>query len=235
MDQSMMDMMKKNKDMTAKRFFDWAYTTRAKNVQKLYNHEQVSMEKMFLSFCSHEPAFVSNGPCGLNASVKGVGFIPKDEYLEDILKIYIEHIKTYDPKDPTYSERGLALLLKYLYSDEAKKYIDFTRIGSLEMAKKQSYHNYLVNKEACLIFHQPPMISYKLKGKVEIYDETTSKKREIYQQFINAQHDMYHVPDMTRWLKYPAYIFTIEEVYDNSATESGFGTKLQYPYDGMND
>ena len=46
-----------------------------------------------------------------------------------------------------------------------------------------------------------------------IYDETESGKREIYQQFINAQHDMYHTPDMNRWLSYPAYVLDIEEIY----------------------
>ena len=40
---------------------------------------------------------------------------------------------------------------------------------------------------------------------------------------------MYHTPDMNRWLSYPAYIFRIEEIYDNSATKNGFGQKLQYP------
>ncbi len=214
---------------SSNRFFDWAYSTRAKNVISLYNDEPVTPEKMFLSFCSHEPAFVSYGPAGLNASVKGVGFLPKDEYLEEILEIYIKHIKTYEPNDKTYGKRGLELLIKYLYCEEAREKIDFTRLGSLEMAKKHSWTNYRVNKEAALLFHQPPMISYKLKGKVEIYDENISDKREIYQQFINAQHDMYHTPDMSRWLSYPAYIFEIEEVYDNSATRNGFGERLEYP------
>lgn len=89
---------------SSNRFFDWAYSTRAKNVISLYNDEPVTPEKMFLSFCSHEPAFVSYGPAGLNASVKGVGFLPKDEYLEEILEIYIKHIKTYEPNDKTYGK-----------------------------------------------------------------------------------------------------------------------------------
>ena len=63
---------------------------------------------------------------------------------------------------------------------------------------------------------------------MEIYDECESGKREIYQQFINAQHDVYHAPDMTRWLTRPAYIFRIEEVYDNCVTPEGFGNKMQY-------
>lgn len=215
---------------TAESFFNWSFKTRAQAVIKMYNGEMTSPEKMFLSFCSHDPAFVSHGPAGLNASIKGIGFLPKDEYLEETLEAYIQHIKSYDPADKTYSQRGLALLVKYMYGEEAQGRIDFTKVGSLEMAKAHSYANYKVNPEATLIFYQPPMISYELRGKMEIYDENDSGKREIYQQFINAQHDVYHAPDMTRWLTRPAYIFRIEEVYDNSATREGFGTRLQFPY-----
>lgn len=215
---------------SAQSFFNWAFRTRAESVLKLYRGEMVSPEKMFLSFCSHDPAFVSNGPAGLNASIKGIGFLPKDEYLEETLEAYIEHIKSYDKEDKEYSNRGLALLVKYMYGNEARDRVDFTKVGSLEMAKKHSYTNYKVNPEATLIFYQPPAISYELRGKMEIYDECDSGKREIYQQFINAQHDVYHAPDMTRWLSRPAYIFRIEEIFDNCVTKDGFGTKMQYPY-----
>ncbi len=216
---------------TAEAFFNWAFKTRANTVMKIYNGEQMSPEKMFLSFCSHDPAFVSHGPAGLNASIKGIGFMPKPEYLEETLEAYIKHIKSYDPEDKTYSQRGLGVLIKYMYGPEAQDRIDFTKIGSLEMAKQHSYTNYKANPEATLIFYQPPMISYELRGKMEIIDETETGKRELYQQFINAQHDMYHTPDMNRWLSYPAYVFNIEEIYDNSATKDGFGVKMQYPYE----
>ncbi|MDE7083421.1 MAG: hypothetical protein K2O89_06955 [Clostridia bacterium] len=213
---------------SSQKFFDWAFGTRAKNVIALEKGERTTPEKIFLSFCSHEPAFVSYGPAGLNASVKGVGFLPKDEYLEEILAEYKKHISTFALGDKTYSQRGLQLLIKYMYGEDAHDKIDFTKLGSLEMAKRQSWTNYQVNPEAALIFHQPPAISYKLKGKVEIYDEEISGKREIYQQFINAQHDVYHNPDPSGIL-YPAYIFRIEEIYDNSATKDGFGQRLEYP------
>ncbi len=216
---------------SSKKFFDWSFKTRAENVIKLYNGEMSSPEKMFLNFCSHEPAFVSNGPAGLNASVKGVGFLPKDEYLEEILEIYLKHIATFEQGDKTYGQRGLGILIEQIYGDEAHKRMDFTKMGTLEMAKRHSWQNYQVNPEACLIFHQPPAISYKLKGKVEIYDENISGKREIYQQFINAQHDMYHTPiGMDKWTNQPAYIFRIEEIYDNGVSKDGFGRQLEYPY-----
>lgn len=216
---------------TAEKFFNWAFNSRANTVIKLHNGEEMSHEKVFLSFCSHDPALVSHGPAGLNASIKGIGFMPKPEYLEETLEAYIKHIKSYTPGDKDYSKRGLELLVKYLYGPEARHRIDFSCIGSLEMAKKHSYANYKVNPEATIIFYQPPMISYELRGQMEIHDEMDSGKREIYQQFINAQHDVYHTPDMSRWLKYPAYVFRIEEIYDNSASKEGFGTQLEFPYE----
>lgn len=214
---------------SSQRFFDWCFKTRAQNVINMYNGVEITHERLFLNFTCHEPTFISNGPAGLNGSVKGVGFMPKDEYLEETLEAFISHIKTYDPEDKTYGKRGLELLIKYMYAEEAHHRMDFTKLGSLEMAKKQSWENYQVNKEAALMFFQPPRISYKLKGTVDIYDEATSGKRELYQQFINAMHDMYHTPDMNRWLSQPAYIFNIEEIYDNSATPNGFGKRLEYP------
>ena len=215
---------------TAEAFFNWAYDTRANTVLKMLNGEEMPHERLFLSFCSHTPTFVSSGPAGLNAAVKGVGFLPKEEFLEETLAAYIEHIKSYNPQDKEYSKRGLLVLSKYLYNEEAKKRIDFTKLGSLELAKKQSYENYKVNPEAVLCYYQPPGISYKLKGKMAIIDENDSGKREIYRQFINAQHDVYHTPNPDSWLKKPAYIFTIEEIFNNGVSKDGFGTKLQFPY-----
>ena len=124
---------------TAESFFNWAFRTRANTVIKLLNKEEMSPEKVFLSFCSHDPALVSNGPAGLNASIKGIGFVPKPEYLEETLEAYIKHIETYNGDDKEYSQRGLELLVKYLYGPEAQHRVDFSLIGSLEMAKKHSY------------------------------------------------------------------------------------------------
>lgn len=215
---------------TAEGFFRWAFETRAQTVIKLEQGKEMSPEKVFISFCSHNPAFVSNGPAGLNASIKGIGFLPKDEYLEETLAAYKEHIASFTPGDKEYGKRGLKLLVDWMYGEAAHDRIDFTRVGSLELAKKHSYENYKVNPQATLLFYEPPAISYELRGQMEIYDESDSGKREIYQQFINAQHDVYHHPDTSRWLTRPAYIFRIEEIFDNSVSKTGFGQQMQYPY-----
>ncbi len=216
------------------RFFNWAYKTRANTVKALAEGEMMSPEKIFLSFTSHDPVFISNGPAGLNGSVKGIGFIPKAEYLEAALEAYIEHIKTYDPEDKTYSNRGLQLLMKWLYSEEAEKTVDFGHIYSVEMAFKHSWANYQANPEATLMFYQPPVISFEVRGKMEIvgeHNELGSKSPydlPLIQQFINAQHDVYHAPNIERWVTRPAYKFVIEEIFDNSANRNGFGTQIPY-------
>jgi hypothetical protein len=214
---------------SAIRFFNWAYKTRANTVKAIDAGENMDPNKMFLSFCSHDPTLITNGPAGLNASIKGIGFVPKKELLEDILeKEYIPHIKTYDPEDKTYSERGLKILIKNLYCDEAAKNIDFTVITTLEMAKNHTYKNLLATQDekggqnATLSFYQPPAIAFEVRGHCYLTED-------IYQRFVNAQHDMYHAPNMERWPARPAIVFQIQEVYDNSANKQGFGAQLEYP------
>jgi hypothetical protein len=206
--------------MKGQAFFDWAYKTRAKTVTAIKNGEQMSPEKMFLSFTCHEPTFISHGPAGLNGSVKGVGFVPKKEYMEEAYNDYKKHIDTYKEGDKEYSDRGLEVLIKHLYSEQAEKRVDFSVLSSVEMAFKHSYENYQANPECTLMFFQPPVISYEIRGKIELH------MGDLYHKLVNAQHDCYHLPNVGRWEKRPAYIVRIEEIFDNSATQKGFGVRL---------
>ena len=149
-------------------FFKWAYGTRAKKVLGLSRGDKISMDQLFLSFTSHNPALITHGPAGLNGSIKGIGFVPKREYMNEILDKYLDHINSYSPDDNTYSNRGLKLLAKELYSEEVLKRIDFSILTTLELAKKHTWQNIQDNKEATYIFYQPPRISFELRGKIEI-------------------------------------------------------------------
>ena len=66
--------MTENKIRTAEAFFRWAFNTRANTVMAIYEGKEMSREKVFLSFCSHNPALITHGPAGLNGSIKGFGF-----------------------------------------------------------------------------------------------------------------------------------------------------------------
>ncbi len=201
------------------KFIRWIYHGRARLVRRQAEEGDVPRNELFLGFTRHNPAVVSHGPAGLNASIKGVGFIPKEEYLQETLDAYMSHINTGWREG--YSEEGLRLLLHMLYCEGCEERIDFTKMGSLELALDHSWANLRADPTVTLLFYQPPVISYEVRGKVEIH-ETGS----IYHQLINAQHDVYHRPHQDRWPRRPAYVFLIEEIYDNSATKEGFGKRI---------
>ncbi len=205
--------------MIPEAFVKWAYHDRAALICRQADGEKVPSHEIFLGFSRHTPAVVSYGPAGLNASIKGVGFIPKDEWLEAILDAYLEHIER--GQRDGYEQEGLQLLKYWLYGEGCRERIDFTRLGTLELARDHSWNNLRANPAVTLLFYQPPAISYEVRGRAEIHHQGS-----IYHRFLNAQHDVYHPPHPERWAERPAYIFVIEEIYDNSATPQGFGRRI---------
>jgi len=203
-------------------FVKWAYEGRAEMVRRLASGEQVPHEKVFLSFTRHNPTVISYGSAGLNGSIKGVGWLPKEAFLQETLDAYLAHIGS--GWSDAYSNAGLQLLVSRLYGEDCHERIDFGRLGSLELAKDHSWINFRENPQATLVFYQPPAVSYEVRGRVEIHEEGS-----IYHKLINAQHDTYHQPHVERWPERPAYVFRIEEIFDNSASPKGFGRKIHPP------
>jgi hypothetical protein len=200
-------------------FKQWAYHQRAEMIRRQAAGERIPPQEIFLGFCRHTPAIVSSGPAGLNASIKGVGFLPKPEYLQQTLDAYLQHIRSGWREG--YSQEGLNLLVELLYGPSAEERIDFSRFGTLELARDHTWKNLQTNPTVTLLFYQPPVISYELRGYAEIHEAGS-----LYHQLLNAQHDVYHRPNPQRWDQRPAYVFVIEEIYDNSASDSGFGKRL---------
>jgi hypothetical protein len=205
--------------MIPESFIRWAYHGRGELIRRQAMGEDVASHEIFLGFTRHNPAVVSYGPEGLNASIKGVGYIPKPEYLRETFDAYMEHIQR-GWRDGYFRE-GLMLLMSRIYGKDCKERIDFTRFGSLELALGHTWGNLQVNPAVTLLFFQPPKISYEIRGRAEIHEEGS-----IYHRLINAQHDVYHQPHVESWTNRPAYIFIIDEIYDNSATEEGFGSHI---------
>jgi hypothetical protein len=215
---------------TAEAFYNWAYKGRGKSVKNMLDGVKVPQSEFFFNFTAHTPTFVSYGSKGLNASVKGVGWIPKKDLMPKILDEYLRHINSYAPDDKTYQSRGLEILYRNLYCDEAAGNVDFTVLSSVEMAFVHSYYNYSENPEATLLFYQPPAISYELRGKMSLHGKRYEKDAQVdirdldlYQQFVNAQHDMYHSPNTAIWKTRPVYLFKIEEMFNNGLGPQGFG------------
>jgi len=202
-------------------FLKWAYEGRAALIRRQAEGEAVPAHEIFLGFTRHNPAVISHCSGGLNGSIKGVGFVPKPPYLDETINAYLAHINL-GWRDG-YSQEGLQLLLRLLYSPGCAKRLDFTVLGSLELAQKHSYVNLQENKAVTLLFYQPPAVSFEVRGWAEVHHQGSK-----YHLLINAQHDVYHKPNPARWPERPAYLFHLTDIWDNSSTPQGFGTKI-YP------
>ena len=230
------------------KFFNYAYGTRTAMSKLRVERQQVDESKMLLMSLSHTPAIVTVGEAGMNASVKGFGFVPKPEYLEEMYRIYYNHLKTYDftpGADHTeFHRKAYEILYRTKYAPENRDKVDRTRLISIEMAKHYNVehhrdgevvaHTYTntVHKgpvEATLLYYSPSVLTYELRGKVTLHGYYGMKEEEmdLYQKFVNAQHDMNGIPVFDRWVHWPVYVFEIEEVYENSiSSEEGWGKRI---------
>ncbi|MGQ4893714.1 MAG: hypothetical protein ACP6IQ_03710 [Candidatus Njordarchaeia archaeon] len=193
-------------------FKKYFFYERRKLIEKMLTGEAVENNELYLQFTRALPAIVSNGPEGLNASIKMVGFVPKEEYLTDT----INKIKDLVAKK-VKGKKVIEFLLNEIYVEEK---IDFTKIGTLDLAKKRTWGNLKNGGEAVLIFFTPVETSFMIKAKVKTFTDGP------YYQYMNLLHDIFHVGPVIRKKGNPTYIFEIEEIWDKSL--NAFGKKI-YP------
>lgn len=229
-------------------FLRWNYFSRRELIESfLKGKHEGNMNLFFLESTRHTPALCTayvkpDGSIYVNAKIVGIGYVLKEKFLPEATEALQQHIRLGDElfsKVQTseekrkaiseYQKRGVLLLLKYLYLEqkEAERKVDFTKLSTMELAKNKphsSRHTWTIvqkNKTACLLFYRPLNISFELHGWLDIHD------RGVYHEFVKAVHDAFHyVPPEKRLKERPIYIFNVEEVYDNSPTPKGYGTKI---------
>ncbi len=190
------------------RFQRWAFFERRELLDRMIQHRADRFD-FTVGFTRHNPAFITDGPAGLNGSIKGVGYIHKERFLEETL----ERMKDRIVERPNMLES--AEFLRNEIYDERK--VDFSMLTSLELAKKHTYENVRAGSDITLLYYMPVSTSYEVRCSAEIYEEGP------YYEFPNALHDVFH-GKRKRWS--PAYVLRIKEIYDNSEDVMG---KRIYP------
>ncbi|MFQ5910441.1 MAG: hypothetical protein ACE5IJ_06945 [Thermoplasmata archaeon] len=227
-------------------FLTWNYYPRRRTFLRILNGEKVDMNKFFLDSTRHNPALATaslahDGTLDVNAKIVGAGYVVKERFLNDAVERLSLHIEKGDvefdkvesKKDKReffegYQARGMRVLLKVLYFDpkEARERLDFTKMSTLELAanvphsSQHTWSNVQSSRRACLVFYRPPNISFELRCEIEIHTDSD------YRHLVNRVHDSFHYTPQDQRKGRPAYIFSIEEVYDNSPTPDGFGKRI---------
>jgi hypothetical protein len=189
------------------------------------------LSEVFLGLTRNNPAVITCDKDGKpNGSIKSVGFILKDKFLEDAIRDYEaflnwrwEKIKEkmgadyegsgwlYSPY-PDFIVPGLNQSLKHLYlpKEEAEKKIDFEKLGTLEGFFKKTWENVQGNKKVAIVYYYPPGTHFQVNCTIEI------QKAGLLREFINRAACVAHGENPAKWAKRPAYIFHVEEVIDKS-------------------
>lgn len=182
-----------------------------------------------------------------NAKVIGAGFVPQKDHMIKVTKIFKDHInkegmsadntvafgrhelqtKEDRQKMREFQKKSLKILIENLYfeKEEAPQKIDFSKLCTIELAKQypgkpaHTWNYVQTNKKGTLLYFTPPVLSFEIRCNMEIHTEGP------YFDFIHAVHDAYFGEDPSE-TELPAYIFNVEEVYDNSATPQGYGKQI---------
>ncbi len=198
--------------MIPEEFIRYAFEERVAGIRKLA--EGRFGPEALIGFTRHNAAIITCGRAGVNGSIKGIGFIHRDGFLQETIEKLREELER--PYDPG---RALEFLLNEIYVREK---IDFTKLVSLELAKRHTWENVTSgSREATILFFTPPSTSYEVRCEVEVHEG------DSIWEYTNAVHDVFHRPKKPRdWSRTPAYLFRIREIYDNG--EDAMGVRI-YP------
>ncbi|MEM1692180.1 MAG: hypothetical protein QW517_07485 [Thermofilaceae archaeon] len=228
-----------------KEFLEWNYYARRELLLKVSRGFAGDQGAIFRELAARHNAVLCtaaslpDGSVEVNGKVVGVGYVLKREFLGEAVERLEEHLRLSDEALLSggmsrqevlreHAERGLKLLLELVYLEPglAEERVDFEKLASLELALNvphSSRHTWSIlqrSRKACIVFLQPPSISYEVRCTVSIHEG------DEYWRLVNLVHDAFHYTPPERRSLRPAYIFHVEEVYDNGATPAGFGRRL---------
>ncbi|MEZ0345320.1 MAG: hypothetical protein ABWK01_02055 [Infirmifilum sp.] len=225
-------------------FISWNYKARRSLIKNLRSGGHFDPYRLQLEFTRHNPVLCTaapreDGTMEVNGKVIGIGYVLKKEYLSEAVARLEDHVRTTDeelaanPEDKDrilarHADRGVDLLLDLLYlpDDVADERVDFQKLASLELALRiphSSKHTWSIvqrSGKASLVFYQPPATSFEVRCSVSIHEN------DIYHRFVSLVHDTFHYTPPEARARRPAYLFHVEEVYNNSASPAGFGRRL---------
>ena len=228
-------------------FLDWNYYPRRRLIEDLIVRGESNLRKLLLETMRHNPVLCTaavgrDGRVEVNGKVVGCGYVVKREFMKEVISALSEHLKASDEVYEKvrgyergmrtlwmeHAKRGAAILLKYIYlpRGEAEKVVDFEKLATVELAKrlpwssKRTWNIVQRSRAACLVFYQPPAVSFEVRGTLTIHFD------DEYHRLVTLIHDAYHYTPPEKRADRPVYIIHVEAVYDNSPSQRGFGTRI---------
>jgi len=182
-------------------FVDWQLSSRIETLERMAKGERVT------TFLPHLPVVATKSDGAfLTTANKGIGFVPKDEYLDHYTTLF-EEARKLSPKEAT--KKSAEYMLELLKSPEK---LDLRKFGSLELFGKKTWEN--IKRDPRVTLHFLDLVkgylkSYSVNCIAQIFGEETAMYR-----YENAVHKVFlplavHLPIKPLC----AYAFWVCEVY----------------------
>jgi hypothetical protein len=184
-----------------------------------------------LRFASHHLPVITTFTEGelfpFNSANKGIGFLPKTEYLQEYIDLFEEvHERTQNrPWKESLRERVKAASKFYF----AREKIDYRVLTTLEIFERQTFQNLQRTPTASLLYTgvSPDWVSFQVNAVVEIIPQEDLRHTFIMRVRTLFESEAFHIYQP----QFPyAYLFWICEVKDKSPFRVPVQPeKVQYP------
>jgi nucleotide-binding universal stress UspA family protein/rubrerythrin len=167
-------------------------------------------------FTSHLPVMVtqSQGPAfTFNCSNKGVGYLPKAQYLDEFVALFRDTIERTKGRPWQESMEERINAVSRFYFDREK--IDYRALSSLEIFEKTTFNNLTRHPFAALHYtgNGPDYVSFQVNCVVEIIGPEDPRHEFVKLARVMFEYDSFHIAQH----QFPyAYVFWISEVSDKT-------------------
>lgn len=193
------------------RYADWLAAGR----QRLYD-SLLDGSRSVRFFSQHLPVLVTQGVDSVfpfNCCHKGVGLIPKAEYLSEFIELFRTTLEKTESQPWQESLPQRIQAVSKFHFDRDK--IDYRAMSTLEIFQRQTLGNLRRMPLASLLFSGdgPDYVSFQLNCAVEILEPDEPRHTFVVLARSLFEHDSFHLAQR----RYPnAYIFWISEVLDKT-------------------
>lgn len=195
------------------------------NIQSAFH--EISRKDIVPSFAAHLPVVatvnLNNSAFPFHTSTKGVGLLPREEYLEyycGLFRTLLE--KTKDENWKATKQERVDAIRQFYTSD----HIATDRLGLLEIFRGRSFRNIQANPLATVQFtgSGPQYKSFQLNGLFEIVDASDLNFQFILLARMLFEYESFHIqhPEYKT-----GYVFWVCEVYDKAPIRGKAGTRLR--------
>tara|TARA_Y100000294_G_scaffold95646_1_gene88980 strand:- start:311 stop:1276 length:966 start_codon:yes stop_codon:yes gene_type:complete len=167
-------------------------------------------------FSQHLPVLVTHNPDSafpFNCGNKGVGFLPKAEYLEEYTELYLKTMEQTRGLPWAKSlEKRLETVSEFNFNHDV---IDYRCLTSLEIFEKRTFSNLCSMPLASLHYTGtcPSYVSFQLNCGVEILGQEDPRHTFVMLSRTMFEYDSFHITQP----QFPyAYLFWISEVHDKT-------------------